>query len=110
MEKLSNKLGLRGGCLIHYCPACEGIHKIPVFGDYPIIWTMNGTVNIPGVSPSIKITSSKEVDGKMVEFTKCHYTLEKGLLNYCNDTTHKYTNQVIPLPDIPEQYWPKRGN
>jgi len=102
MEKLSSKLGLHNGYLIHYCPACEDIHNIPVYTNSGKDWIMNGTINVPGVSPSIKIYIGEKV--------KCHYILEKGLINYCNDTTHKYTNQVIPLPDIPEQYWPKRAN
>lgn len=106
MEKLSNKLGLHNGCLIHYCPACKGIHKIPVFGDHKTLWKMTGTVNVPSVSPSIKISSSKEVDGKMVEFIVCHYIFEKGLLNFCtNDNPHQYNNRVVPLPDIPNEYF-----
>lgn len=108
MEKLSSKLGLENGCFVHWCPACERLHRIPVFGDHKPIWVMKGTVNIPEVAPSVKIIYSKEIDGKMVPFTQCHYILEKGLLNYCNDTTHKYTNMVIPLPDIPEELWTKR--
>ena len=111
MEKLSSKLGLHNGCLIHYCPGCENIHKIPVFGDYSTLWQMEGTVNSPTVSPSVKHQYSKEVDGNIVIFVQCHYILTKGLLNFgTNDNPHKYNNQVILLPDIPEQYWPKRGN
>lgn len=106
MEKLSSKLGLSNGRLIHWCPACKRTHKIPVFGDHPTLWTMAGTVNIPTVSPSVKLLSSKEVDGKMVEFVICHYILERGLLNFCtNDNPHKYNNQVVPLPDLPNDFF-----
>src|SRR6266513_4575479 len=102
MEKLSSKLGLLNGQLVHYCPACNDLHFIPIFGEYKTLWIMNGKVNVPGVSPSVKLGDSNK--------PTCHYILEKGFLNYCNDTTHKYTNQVIPLPDIPDHYWQKHGS
>jgi len=97
MERLSSKLGLSNGCLIHWCPACKTHHRIPVNTGNPKDWiiTKGSTVDLPGVSPSIKLYSG--------DIVQCHYILERGLLNYCNDTTHKYTNQVIPLPDLPDQ-------
>jgi len=101
MERLSSKLGLHRGCLIHWCPACEDIHSIPVNTGNPKDWIIvkGSTVFIPSVIPSVKLLSGEKI--------LCHYILERGLLNYCNDTTHKYTNMVIPLPDIPEELWTK---
>jgi len=104
MEKLSSKLGFYKGCLIHYCPACEDIHSIPVNTGNPKDWKIveGSTVDLPGILPSVKLMSGDKI--------QCHYILERGLLNYCNDTIHKYTNQVIPLADIPEQYWQRTWN
>lgn len=99
MEKLSSKLGLRNGHLFHWCPACERIHNIPVNTGLAKDWLVSGTTFLPTINPSIKIMAG--------ETPLCHYIIEKGLLNYCNDTTHKYTNMVIPLPDIPEEQWKK---
>lgn len=101
--RLSNKLALKNGDLIHYCPACVGVHRIPVAREDFKNWLMEGTVNTPTVRPSVRIISTRQ-DG--TEITICHYILEKGLLNYCNDNYpgHKYNNMVIPLPDLPEHY------
>ncbi len=96
MERLSNKLGLDRGHLVHWCPACETHHRIPVNTGDPKDWKVSGTVNIPTINPSVKLSSGNKV--------VCHYILERGLLNYCNDTTHKYTNMVVPLPDLPKNY------
>lgn len=103
MERLSSKLGLRNGHLFHWCPACERMHNFPVNTGNKKDWLVSGTTLIPTINPSIRLSTI--VNG--IEITECHYIIEKGLLNYCNDTTHKYTNQVIPLPDIPEEFWKK---
>lgn len=101
MERLSSKLGLRNGHLYHWCPACESLHGIPVNTGNKKDWFIveGSTVDIPSVIPSVKLLAGEKI--------LCHYILERGLLNYCNDTTHKYTNMVIPLPDIPEELWTK---
>lgn len=99
MEKLSSKLGLKEGYLFHWCPACDRMHNIPVNTGLAKDWLVSGTTFLPTVNPSVKISAGEKI--------LCHYILEKGLLNYCNDTTHKYTNMVIPLPDIPEEQWKK---
>jgi hypothetical protein len=110
---LSNKLVLLGGEPTHWCPGCQGLHRINVtkHNSCGAIWTWNNDPNVPVFSPSINIVG------------RCHYfirassnlaevsaiTEDSGVVGasfsviaYCADTRHELAGQTVLLPNIPQ--------
>lgn len=78
---------------MHWCPGCKTIHSIAVEKAFEngAQWTFNGDQVKPTFNPSIRVGA------------KCHYHLHDGIIKYCGDSTHKFSGQNVPLPDIPEE-------
>lgn len=101
---------LRRACKawIHYCPACEGMHRLPDS------WEFNDDVNKPTFRPSFKHGGYRTVhvngewtgewvlgaDGKPVDGT-CHYIITDGLIQFCPDSWHKRSD-IIAMPLLPQ--------
>lgn len=86
------------------------MHKLPDS------WEFDGNLSSPTFRPSFKHSGLKvvKVDGKWtgdwVHDAQgntvpdiCHYNVTAGQLQYCNDCTHEFINQTIPIPDLPEE-------
>jgi hypothetical protein len=83
----------------------------------PDSWQFNGDVNKPSFSPSFKHGGFKrefkdghwtgewvrDAQGKPIPFV-CHYILTSGILAFCGDCTHSLKGQLVPLPNLPEDY------
>lgn len=76
------------GGYFHWCPACEGLHRLPD------TWTFDGNLERPSFQPSFH---HRRGNGRV-----CHYVLTAGVLHFQADCTHALAGQSVPLPPIPE--------
>lgn len=108
MNQVSAKLRRATGGYLHWCPACEEVHRLP---DN---WNFDGNLESPTFDPSFKHSGMKlvKVDAKWTGEWEldaagypipmvCHYILTAGVLNFCSDCTHWYAGKSVPLPDLP---------
>ncbi len=80
------------------CPAC-GLHSVPTGR-----WTLTGTVDNPTVTPSLVETLNAK-DSKhhrpAIPTRVCHSKIDNGMIHFCDDCTHQFANQTLPLEDFP---------
>lgn len=117
MSALSKKLrsfknadGSRAG-IAHWCPGCESAHQIWTTNVGGPVWSWNGDVDRPTVTPSVRLFHTNDEDERgnklpqPVDHTLCHYVLTDGVINYCNDCgDHALGGQQVPLPDFPSHW------
>jgi Family of unknown function (DUF6527) len=83
--------------VFYWCSGCGHAHSVPAER-----WHWNGSIESPTLSPSVRhYTVNPETK---VETTICHYHLNGGVLEYCNDCQHELNGQKILLQEIPEGY------
>lgn len=80
------------GGVFHWCPGCNRMHIIPN------TWQFDGNLTEPTFIPSIK---HQWDEGDQHIHKCCHYTLIKGVLQFCSDCTHSLKDQKVVLPDLP---------
>lgn len=93
--------------LMFCCPGCKGddgegsgLHILPIRGKgntegHPS-WTWDGNLEAPTVEPSI--LTKWGLEGSII----CHSYLRNGVFEYLGDCTHKYANQKVALPPLPD--------
>jgi len=108
MSQVSHILRRATGCYMHWCPACEQMHRLPDG------WIFNGDVNNPTFSPSFKHGGKRiivvdgvwsgewhrDAEGKPLDGT-CHYLITDGKIQFCSDSWHSRSD-VVEMPPIPE--------
>jgi hypothetical protein len=82
--------------LAHYCPGCETLHYIAVDDADGCNWYFDGDMEAPTFAPAVKHVQPGKDQGI------CHYHIQNGVITFGTDSTHKYSGQSTPLPDIPE--------
>lgn len=97
------------------CPGCKEEHTFFYNGRrWPstgATWNWDGNTEEPTITPSLNIGWGKQVDPNWEEPSgedagdnwsgRCHSVITKGLISFCNDSTHHLSGQNnIPLPDI----------
>jgi hypothetical protein len=87
------------------CPGCDSIHvvytkKLPEANSNVPIWTFNGDVNKPTVSPSLLLWHDGYPKENIPPY-RCHSYIKEGKIQFLSDCTHKLKNQTVELPDIP---------
>ena len=87
-----NVLKFIDGRPFHWRPACQLLHALPSDTGK---WTFDGNLGAPSFSPSFK----QFLDGDRI----CPYVLDKGILHFCNDSSHALAGQHVPLPEIPDE-------
>lgn len=104
--KLRRSSWAGGANLMHWCPGCEEVHAIRIQGG-PTTWTFDGDYQKPTFAPSILIFVDDDEDehgNKLpapVRRTLCHYFIRLGRIEYCGDSPHKLSGQMVDLPDWP---------
>lgn len=83
-----------GSVCIH-CPGCGFEHFIPLVDDkiFGKVWNFDGNVEFPSITPGIDFDYSNR---------RCHFIIIKGKIKYYPDTTHKFSDLTIDLPEIQE--------
>lgn len=78
------------GHYLHWCPACNAIHPLPVPR-----WNFNGNYVKPTFSPSFRQFANHR-------HKECHYFIRDGQIQYLSDSHHK-RNDTIDMPPIPDE-------
>lgn len=111
MAMLGTKLRtIEGGRLGFWCPGCEMLHQIRVEGGRPgPLWGWDGSADAPTFQPSIKV-EWRWWDGEKHTDKVCHTFVTAGVIDFLGDCTHKLAGQKVPLPDLPDDWWEKKGD
>lgn len=86
--------------LMFWCPGCEtedgegGMHMLPVNRPDGKSWGWNGDIDRPTLTPSILT----RVDSRGL---LCHSFLVDGVFQFLSDSSHRYSGQNVPMPDLP---------
>lgn len=97
--------------LAFWCPGCDmngrgGLHMLPVNtgGVKSPSWDFDGNLELPTLSPSILTRSEFRFSRGETEPFVCHSFLKAGVFEFLGDCTHRYANQRVPIPDLPEWF------
>ena len=105
MIRLSATLARSGDQLWHWCPGCEDLHAFNIGTPGRPLWSWDGNVERPTLSPSMLCFTVHDEDGETLPSgqrrTLCHYFLRAGVLEYCADTPHALSGKSVVLPDLP---------
>lgn len=87
------------GTYTHWCPGCKSRHMIntTVPNSNNAIWFYNGDHDSPTFRPSVNIRTTSDAGIHV-----CHYIITDGKIAYCADTTHKFAEQTLDVPDFPD--------
>ena len=79
---------------IHWCPGCKRAHSINTLikNTFGAVWSFDGNMESPTFSPSINIVG------------QCHYFIQAGKIQFCQDSKHALAGQTVDLPDLPEEW------
>ena len=96
---------VENGFWVFECPACGDLHscKTPV-------WTFNGDLEKPTVSPSILVRGTVPItedehrrimSGEKIEPKPriCHSFVTDGKIQFLEDCTHTLKGQTVEIPD-----------
>lgn len=77
------------------CPACKRYHFIPGDGR----WTFNGDNERPTFRPSVNESCNAPGPNHRpkIPYTRCHYIITNGKIQFCDDCTHELKNQTVEL-------------
>ena len=91
------KIENQKGIYAFWCEGCQCSHFIAVADNdqnFPV-WSFNGDMEKPTVSPSILV---KSTDNGVP--TVCHSFIRNGKIQYLSDCTHKLAGQTVDLRDF----------
>src|SRR5690606_32013119 len=100
-----SKVKISGDKIYFRCPGCDSTHMINTS------WKFNGDLDKPTISPSIKVTSTRNLTEEEIEKiirgikievpqTICHSFITAGQIKFCSDSTHKLAGKTLDLPEI----------
>ncbi len=79
------------------CPGCGNAHMIRTAGAHQPVWSFNGDVENPTVSPSILVNP-----GNDTRYPRCHSFVRDGKIQFLADCTHALAGQTVDIPDWDE--------
>ena len=81
-----------------FCPGCKIYHGVWTSNrnDNQAIWTFNGDVNKPTVSPSILVRHSFSAGREKI----CDSFIREGQIQFLLDCSHDLAGQTVELPEI----------
>lgn len=91
---MSKTAKTRDGWVTFECPACGGMHGMPVEG--PKAWKWNGSLDNPTLTPSLKIEWGY---GDPPKHNCCHLNITNGSAFFHGDCTHALRGNH-PLPEL----------
>ena len=81
------------------CPGCCCAHFIRTKPDPELpgkeVWTWNGDVDKPTVTPSLHVFYPRS--GQTPQKTLCHLFITEGKLRFLGDCDHELKGQVVPM-------------
>jgi hypothetical protein len=94
---------------IFLCPGCKCCHGIWTTerNGQNAIWSFNGDMEKPTVSPSILVKHSSYEYGEdgsplpeTVKDMVCHSYVRNGMIEFLPDSTHALAGKTVPLQDM----------
>lgn len=90
-----------------WCEGCGYGHEIAVKqkNHSNASWTFDGNFAAPTFSPSLHLkvnTPDMQHYQPDVGSTVCHCFINKGMVQYLGDCTHKLKGRTVPMSDIPD--------
>jgi hypothetical protein len=82
--------------MLFECPGCDMLHVVYVAGEGVPVWTFNGDIDKPTVSPSVLVRSNY---GQPPVDTVCHSLIKDGQIQFLGDCTHKLAGQTVEIPE-----------
>jgi hypothetical protein len=88
---------LSDGGLAFTCPGCGLLHLVWVDSTCTPCSTWNGDMERPTFEPDLRITWY----GSMWhERNCCHFFVRDGRIEFCEDCTHEFAGQTLPMKEI----------
>lgn len=105
------------GTLMFKCPGCSTQHALKVSGP-GAVWTWNGDVRSPTLSPSVLVRTGHYVEGHKGDTcwctwsrehpdepapficAVCHSFIVDGYIQFLDDCTHALVGQTVALPEF----------
>ncbi|OWV48227.1 hypothetical protein CDZ96_10445 [Mameliella alba] len=87
----------RGQSVSFDCPGCGWTHVLNTDSAQRPVWSFNGDVDRPTISPSINAWREWGPERKT---QRCHSFVENGRIRFLPDSTHQLAGQTIDLPEI----------
>jgi len=86
----------------HWCPGCNSPHGIYTaqHNSSRPIWQFDGNMESPTFAPSIRCSTRENGVVKVL----CHYFIKGGNIEYCSDSPHEFSGQIVPLPEWPTNW------
>lgn len=81
-----------------FCPGCKDWHHFNTAGEGPV-WGFNGNLEKPTFSPSL--LRVREWPGMEFE-RRCHLFVIDGVIHFCSDCFHHFSNKKVEMIDIEE--------
>jgi hypothetical protein len=81
--------------LIWLCEGCGDYHVIAVSGSFPDgrpVWTWNGSLTAPTLSPSLLVRWTYKDEPRV-----CHSFVRDGVVEFLGDCTHPLAGQKVPM-------------
>lgn len=96
---------VENGFWVFECPGCGCLHSIKT-----PVWTFNGDLDKPTVSPSILVSGTEPItddeharimNGEIIEPrpTVCHSFVTDGKIQFLGDCTHALKGQTVEIPE-----------
>lgn len=113
LEELKRTDGVR--TMVFDCPGCGMLHQVHVSGNNCPVWSWNGSMERPTLSPSVLVTwdmgdppvtpeNFEEYRRNPWPQTKvkkvCHSFVTDGQIQFLCDCTHALAGQTVSLPDV----------
>lgn len=108
-----------------WCPGCDELHAVTLVGPDgytpPTCWTWNGSIEMPGVEPSILVRANQWPTEEFPELktavrrrarhpdvpvggtTVCHSFLRAGRWQFLTDSTHDLAGQTVEMVPLPPE-------
>lgn len=88
LRAISEQGSPEGLVLMHWCPGCQGRHKIEVEkpNAWGAVWQWDGNVEAPTITPSVNHVG------------RCHYFIRAGRIEFCADSKHPLAGQTVDMP------------
>lgn len=81
--------------LVFHCPGCKRDHPIRVKAPQGPVWSWDGNLDAPTVSPSLLCDQNDPE-------RRCHLFLIGGRIRFLDDCHHALRGQLVDVPEMPE--------
>ena len=81
--------------LLYDCPGCGMLHAVGIKGEGRPLWTWNGSLEAPTLTPSVLVTWNW---GEANTPHRCHSFVRDGYAEILSDSTNEHAGKTLPIP------------